>query len=68
MSAITQMLAVTSVTCDAPKCKTTHKEFGKSFHARTGAQKRGWRCDDVRREDFCPVHVELAAAPKPGKS
>lgn len=62
MSAITQMLAITSVLCDAPGCVAKAQGPGKSAHVRSDLRKKGWACNDKTRSDLCPLHTPVAEA------
>lgn len=62
MSATTQMLAITSVLCDHPGCVAKAQGPGKSAHVRFDLIKKGWKCDDKKRVDLCPLHTPVAGA------
>lgn len=57
MSAATKMLAITTVTCDFPKCPAKAQGPGKSAHVRSDLLKKGWDCNDTVRTDWCPDHA-----------
>jgi hypothetical protein len=50
------MLAVTTVTCDAPGCQHKGQAYGDQKQARAALTKQGWVCDDKARTDYCPAH------------